>query len=255
MSATKSNHRARPGRPPASDALSDTLVERVAAVVDQLRVIARREASTELRRRAIMTAEVAHAPLDAVRRGDDDALAQGARWAAGVTDRRSTWLSTLCRNDKGTAVLVKAVILAASYIFGTDKVDVDVSVSDAKRLCPAFGTVKRKGVDDPERPHRKTWFSVSRGGASPRARGPRWPVRFAHEPSDARPGQGGREGPRHQAHGAGALQVDQRSADNHGVRRTGCHRPVQRGDVFIVEDAFCSSSSCWPLQYTRHVQT
>ncbi len=61
-------------------------------------------------------------------------------------------------NDKDTAVLVKAVILAASYIFSTDKVEVDVSVSDAKRLCPAFGTVKRKGVDDPERPHRKTWF-------------------------------------------------------------------------------------------------
>lgn len=38
-------------------------------------------------------------------------------------------------------------------------VHVDKSVSEAKRLCPCFGTVKRKGAAGvPERPHRRTAF-------------------------------------------------------------------------------------------------
>lgn len=40
-----------------------------------------------------------------------------------------------------------------------DGIDIDTSVTDAKRLCPAFGTVKRKGVpNNRERPHRRTAF-------------------------------------------------------------------------------------------------
>jgi hypothetical protein len=38
-------------------------------------------------------------------------------------------------------------------------IDVDTSVTDAKRLVPAFGTTKRKGAEgNPERPHRRTAF-------------------------------------------------------------------------------------------------
>jgi hypothetical protein len=35
---------------------------------------------------------------------------------------------------------------------------VDASVFNPARLCPAFGTVKTKGTDTPERPHRLTTF-------------------------------------------------------------------------------------------------
>jgi replicative DNA helicase len=61
-------------------------------------------------------------------------------------------------NDAAVTAQVRALLLAAKYIFSTSAVDIDVSVSDPKRLCPAFGTMKRKGIDDPERPHRRTWF-------------------------------------------------------------------------------------------------
>lgn len=38
-------------------------------------------------------------------------------------------------------------------------IDIDTSVTDAKRLVPAFGTTKRKGAEDlEERPHRRTAF-------------------------------------------------------------------------------------------------
>lgn len=43
--------------------------------------------------------------------------------------------------------------------FGTDRCKVDTAVSNPARLCPAFGTRKRKGIDCVERPHRSTYFS------------------------------------------------------------------------------------------------
>lgn len=43
--------------------------------------------------------------------------------------------------------------------FSDARAKVDRSVSDAKRLCPAFGTTKRKGAPGvAERPHRRTAF-------------------------------------------------------------------------------------------------
>lgn len=60
--------------------------------------------------------------------------------------------------DEATSLTIKGLLLAAQYRYGSAKVELDTTVSDLKRLCPAWGTVKRKGEDDPERPHRRTWF-------------------------------------------------------------------------------------------------
>lgn len=69
--------------------------------------------------------------------------------------------------------LVRAVLVACKHLvsdpetFVSDRrrdddalqlVAVDLSVSDRKRLCPAFGSWKRKGGDLPDRPHRRTAF-------------------------------------------------------------------------------------------------
>jgi hypothetical protein len=43
--------------------------------------------------------------------------------------------------------------------FGTDRVSIDQKVYNPARLVPAFGTMKRKGVNTPNRPHRRTYFS------------------------------------------------------------------------------------------------
>lgn len=59
------------------------------------------------------------------------------------------------------AALVKGILAALHLIFTTDQVVIDTTVSDAKRLGPAWGTTKRKGAKDvPERPHRATSIAV-----------------------------------------------------------------------------------------------
>jgi hypothetical protein len=55
-------------------------------------------------------------------------------------------------------LLVKAALAAAGALVTDASVKVDVSVSDPKRLGPAFGTHKRKGADSAERPHRRSAF-------------------------------------------------------------------------------------------------
>lgn len=47
-------------------------------------------------------------------------------------------------------------------------IDIDVSVSDAKRLCPAYGTTKRKGASTEARPHRRTAFVTLGDGETKR---------------------------------------------------------------------------------------
>jgi hypothetical protein len=61
--------------------------------------------------------------------------------------------------DEMVEQLITGVLRALAARFGDDRVKVDTSVSDAKRLSPAFGTVKRKGSHVPERPHRRTFFA------------------------------------------------------------------------------------------------
>ncbi len=52
---------------------------------------------------------------------------------------------------------IQSILEALDALHGTASVKIDRSVSDAKRLAPAFGTLKRKGAPDvPERPHRRS---------------------------------------------------------------------------------------------------
>ena len=57
------------------------------------------------------------------------------------------------------ALSVKALLAGLDHRFSDVRAKVDRSVSDAKRLCPAFGTTKRKGAPGlAERTHRRTAF-------------------------------------------------------------------------------------------------
>lgn len=57
------------------------------------------------------------------------------------------------------ALSIKAFLAGLSHRFSDARAKVDRSVCDAKRLCPAFGTTKRKGAPGlAERPHRRTGF-------------------------------------------------------------------------------------------------
>jgi hypothetical protein len=54
-------------------------------------------------------------------------------------------------------VTLRAILSALHKRFSTKEAHIDAAVADAKRLVPAFGTTKRKGVaDQAERPHRRT---------------------------------------------------------------------------------------------------
>ncbi len=58
------------------------------------------------------------------------------------------------------AALIKGSLAALKARFEKPGTVIDTSVTDAKRLCPAFGTMKRKGAAGiPERPHRRTGFA------------------------------------------------------------------------------------------------
>lgn len=66
-------------------------------------------------------------------------------------------LADLLETDAG--VRVKAILTGLDHRFSTPGAKVDTSVSDAKRLVPAFGTMKKKGAPGlAERPHRRTAF-------------------------------------------------------------------------------------------------
>lgn len=69
-------------------------------------------------------------------------------------------LEPMVPSDK-VNLTIKAILVAMAEIFDDEFVKVDTSVSDLKRLCPCFGTTKRKGVHCWERPHRRTAFTCS----------------------------------------------------------------------------------------------
>lgn len=55
--------------------------------------------------------------------------------------------------------LVRGILTTLDTLFSNERVHIDPSVSDPKRLCPAFGSMKRKGAEGvKERPHRRTAF-------------------------------------------------------------------------------------------------
>lgn len=62
------------------------------------------------------------------------------------------------------ARLTRALLAGLDHRFSDKGAKVDRSVCDAKRLCPAFGTTKRKGASGlAERPHRRTGFWCAPG--------------------------------------------------------------------------------------------
>lgn len=68
--------------------------------------------------------------------------------------------------SKDTVSRIQRFLKAIAQDFAATGVEIDASVCNPARLCPAFGTLKRKGVDCAERPWRRTSFrcaeSVSR---------------------------------------------------------------------------------------------
>lgn len=101
---------------------------------------------------------------------------------------------------KETALAIKRFLQAMNKSFSSDMVEVDQKVYNPARLCPAFGTSKRKGVNTQDRPHRKTSFSCSLqvqrvpldalvaiankilGAEKAAAPKPRTPARSGHDP-------------------------------------------------------------------------
>jgi predicted P-loop ATPase len=69
-------------------------------------------------------------------------------------------------NSEEVESLVVACVKAADAVMSDEAVRVDTSVTDARRVCPAFGTMKRKGEhhapegvpEEDHRPHRRTAF-------------------------------------------------------------------------------------------------
>jgi hypothetical protein len=59
-------------------------------------------------------------------------------------------------NDAESTELIKRLLKALSYAFGTDQIAVDETNFNAARISKIYGTVARKGSDLPERPHRVT---------------------------------------------------------------------------------------------------
>lgn len=58
----------------------------------------------------------------------------------------------------GLTALARRLLVALAALHNSDAVKIDRSVYNASRIIPAWGTMKRKGEDTPERPHRRTWF-------------------------------------------------------------------------------------------------
>lgn len=94
--------------------------------------------------------------------GDDRALGLGS---SGNGVQVHVALDDLPNNARVEQV-IKRFLAATAAIFDNDALKVDQSVTDARRICPAFGSMKRKGSNfggdgvPPEqaRPHRRTAF-------------------------------------------------------------------------------------------------
>lgn len=72
---------------------------------------------------------------------------------------RAVFIALDFLSEEKAGPLVKGILTALSLRFSTAEAEIDTAVSDAKRLVPAFGTIKRKGATGiAERPHRTTAF-------------------------------------------------------------------------------------------------
>lgn len=101
------------------------------------------------------TVPVAQGVYDFVARvlGDTRALAYGQSG-----NGRQVFVALNGLDESPTlAATIRDILQRLAARFKADGAKIDASVCDAKRLVPAFGTIKSKGVhDDPERPHRPT---------------------------------------------------------------------------------------------------
>jgi hypothetical protein len=59
-------------------------------------------------------------------------------------------------NDDVSRDLVKSCLVSLASRFDTPAVKIDTSVFNAARICKAYGSMARKGVDFPLRPHRRS---------------------------------------------------------------------------------------------------
>lgn len=103
--------------------------------------------------------------LDAMRRAGTvyHALAQNVPEAClglGMSGNGGqAYLAVDLDETRETDSLIASLLLAVDILYSDDRIHVDTSVGNAARICPAFGTKKRKGANHDERPHRSTWFA------------------------------------------------------------------------------------------------
>lgn len=63
---------------------------------------------------------------------------------------------TALPNTPETAAQLKIIYAGLALEFGDDEVAFDRSVRNPARLCALYGSIKRKGISHPERPHRQS---------------------------------------------------------------------------------------------------
>ena len=69
---------------------------------------------------------------------------------------------TALPNNPETREQLRLIYTGLATEFSDDEVQFDRAVRNPARLCTLYGTVKRKGVDHPERPHRRATCQVPR---------------------------------------------------------------------------------------------
>lgn len=87
----------------------------------------------------------------------DDAIA-----FAHTGNGRMLFLALASLDPAGAGQRHEAILLALAARYTTERAKIDLSVHDAKRLVPAWGTFKKKGAPGiPSRPHRRTAFTCA----------------------------------------------------------------------------------------------
>ncbi|MFA4900887.1 MAG: hypothetical protein WC563_15320 [Brevundimonas sp.] len=141
---------------PFASRSSDNDVTRIVAVYLDFDAQRPRDISaTDDEKRAAYAASLACEAFLAKELGGDDCLARGD------SGNGYALFIALQPTAPGPETRAKTdrFLKAMAKMFGTDRCKVDTAVSNPARLCPAFGTRKRKGIDCTDRPHRGTYFS------------------------------------------------------------------------------------------------
>jgi replicative DNA helicase len=142
-----------------NDSTSDSeIAARVHAFIDIDAVRPKGTSGTDAQ--VALTATVAmriHDRLTAILE-DSDAIGYGHSG-----NGRSVFLALDRLDVTASAPLVRGLVAALHALESAPGVEIDCSVTDAKRLVPAWGSLKRKGARGiAERPHRRTAFTCAR---------------------------------------------------------------------------------------------